>query len=74
MPGQQAQQFRAVQPWHPQIGDDAALQRPGRKGEKRLGTGEALSRQPIHIEQEQQRIPHRVVVIDDIDGGGAGHG
>ena len=61
------QEFDAAHVGHAQIGDQAAVS-DGRRNRKKGGGGIVhADGEARHREQEGQRIPHRLFVIDDMD-------
>ena len=61
------QKFDAVDAGHADVGDHAAKVDAGKRIEEMLGRLEQRDIEVRGAEQEIERIPHRLVVVDDID-------
>ena len=61
------QKFDAVDAGHADVGDHASKVNAGERIEEMLGRFEQRDIEVCGAEQEVERIPHRLVIIDDID-------
>lgn len=61
------QKLDAVDAWHADVGNHTSKVDAGNRLEEIMGGLEQRDMEVGGTEQEIQRIPHRVVVVDDID-------
>ena len=61
------QKLDTVDAWHPHVGDDAPKFDAGKRIEELMGGLEYGDVKVGGTKHEIERIPHRLVIVDDID-------